>query len=106
MSEQVKLMEGEKIGEIGLIRTFMPHEDCGIDWSKVPEDFKEDYMATWETAMEILDGKHDTNRGHNIISVLEKMGQMINEDKIEEHWDFDLAYDKAAEVLIEEFLEQ
>lgn len=106
MSEQVQLMVGQKLGEIGMLTTFAPHEDCGINWTKISEDMKADFMATWNTAMQILEGDFDTNRGANIMSVLEKMGQMINEDKFEEHWTFDLAYDKAAEALIQEMREQ
>ncbi|MDQ0255521.1 hypothetical protein J2S74_002903 [Evansella vedderi] len=70
----------------------MPREDCGIAWEYVSQGFKKRFMETWRAACRILEQKHNTNIGMNIIVQLEKVAKLVNEGKVTKADSFDAVY--------------
>ena len=103
MSKTCGIIIGE--GDL-IVSARFPSEDANnIAWEKVSEEFKEEFIKTWGEAFKDAE-KNNDNQGMNVLSVLDRLGYMINEGLIPKDMGYEEAYDKALSSIFDDIHSQ
>ena len=98
----IGLITGQPANGFAIVTTVTADNNEIVKWENVSPAFKEEFLAEWKDADDILNGDFDTNAGMNMLSVLDTLGAMVNEGEVGKDEIYEEARKRAVQHMIEE----